>query len=137
MLRDVIGLYYFDGNYNCAEALLHAANEYYQLGLGEREMKLVSGYGAGIQTESVCGALLAAVSVLSLKYVETKAHESEEIKPLTQELIRRFEEELAHSILCERIRPVYFQPEKRCFRTVEAACDVLEAVIRDRESGDC
>ena len=33
MLKDEIGKYYFDGNYNCAETIIRAGNDYYQLGL--------------------------------------------------------------------------------------------------------
>ena len=133
MLRDLIEKYYFTGNYNCAETVLHAADEYYGLELPEREMKLVSGFGAGMQTGNVCGALLAAISVLSLKYVETKAHESAAIKPVTTLLTERFLDALDGSLLCREIKPAYFREEVRCLATVQAACDVLEQVIREYE----
>ena len=129
MLKDHIGKYYFDGNYNCAEALIHAANDYYGLGLDERAMKLVSGYGAGMQTGNVCGAVLSAISVISLKYVDTKAHESTAIKPVTEQFISRFSEASEESILCKELKAVYFQPEKRCLKTVLMACDALEQII--------
>ena len=29
MLKDIIGKYYFEQNYNCAETILRAGNEYY------------------------------------------------------------------------------------------------------------
>ena len=32
MLKDEIGKYYFDGNYNCAETIIRAGNDYYNLG---------------------------------------------------------------------------------------------------------
>lgn len=133
MLKDLIEKYYFSGNYNCAETMLHAANEYYGLDLPEREMKLVSGFGGGMQTGNVCGALLAAISVLSLRYVEAKAHESADIKPVTQLLTERFADALNKSLLCREIRPVYFREEVRCLAVVQTACDVLEQVIREYE----
>lgn len=133
MLKDLIEKYYFSGNYNCAETMLHAANEYYGLDLPEREMKLVSGFGGGMQTGNVCGALLAAISVLSLRYVEAKAHESADIKPVTQLLTERFADALNKSLLCAEIRPVYFREEVRCLAVVQTACDVLEQVIREYE----
>ena len=34
------------------------------------------GFGGGIQTGNTCGAILAAVSVLSMLYIEKTAHES-------------------------------------------------------------
>lgn len=134
MLKDHVATYYFDRNYNCAESLLHAANDFYGLGLAEREMKMVSGFGAGIQTGEVCGTVLSAISIISLKYVETKAHESQDIKPLTEKYLERFRENLNGSLLCRDLKPVYFRPEQRCFSTVLTACDVLEQVLQEYEN---
>lgn len=133
MLKDLAGKYYFDQNYNCAETLLHAANEYYGLGLTEENMKLVAVFGAGIQTGNVCGAILSSAAVFSLKYVETKAHESEEIKPATILLTRRFNEAFDQTLLCKEIKARYFNKENRCWATVEIACDVLEKTIEEYE----
>ncbi len=133
MLKDYTEKYYFDQNYNCAETLLHAANEYYGLGLEEREMKLVAGFGGGMQTGNICGTVLSAISIFSMKYVETRAHESEDIKPLTQLFLRRFREALNGSLLCKDLKAAYFQPQTRCYTTVQAACDVLEEVLKEYE----
>ena len=63
MLRDYYSKYYLEQNYNCAEAVLRAANDYYGLGLHDTDMILVGAYGAGIQCGSSCGAVLAAAAV--------------------------------------------------------------------------
>lgn len=131
MLRDHIDKYYFDGNYNCAESVLLAANDYYDLGLDEKAIKVVSGYGAGMQTGNVCGTLLSGISILSLKYVETKAHESEDIKPAVTLLMERFKAEIGESILCDDIKPCYFVEGQRCRETVVKACDVIEKVLAE------
>ena len=135
MLRDCVESYYFDQNYNCAEALIHAANDYYGLRLDEKAMRLMAGYGAGMQTGNVCGTVLSALGILSEKYVETKAHESKDIKPVTQKFLRRFWETLNGSLLCKDLKAAYFDPEKRCVHTVLTACDVLEQVIDEYEKG--
>lgn len=134
MLKDYVEKYFLQGNYNCAEAVLHASNDYYQLGLSEQAMKLVSGFGGGMQTGNVCGTLLAAISVFSLRYVETKAHESEDIKPAVALLVQRFKEAMGGSILCCDIKPRLFQEGVRCLRTVEIACDVMEQVISEYDA---
>ena len=136
MLKDYIEKYLFTEDCNCAEAILHAANDCYGLELSEREMKLVSGFGGGIQTGNVCGALLGAVSFLSLKYVETRAHRSTDIKPVVQLLTRRFKEAFGGSILCKDIKPVYFKPDIRCYDTVKTACDVVDNVIKEYDSAN-
>ncbi len=133
MLKDLYSKYYFEGNYNCAEAILRAANEYYDLGLHDRDMISFGGFGAGIQSGNTCGAVLAGVGVLSMKYVEQKAHESKDIKPVTMMLIREFNKQYG-SVLCKDIKPQSFKPEYRCKNTIEVACDIIEKVIEEYEA---
>ena len=117
MLKDVYAKYYFEGNYNCAETIIRAANEYYELGLHDRDMIMVGAYGAGIQCGNTCGAVLSAAAVLSMKYVEAKAHESEDIRPVVMKLMRKFQAKYG-STLCKEIKPQSFKPEYRCRMTI-------------------
>ena len=128
MLKDVYKKYYFDMNYNCAETIIRAGNEYYDLGLHDRDMIAFGGFGGGIQTGNTCGAILSAVSVLSMKYIEKNAHESRDIKPVTTALLKEFDNRFG-SILCKDIKPQSFKPDVRCMTTIETACDILEQVI--------
>lgn len=133
MLKDLAQDYYFAQNYNCAETILHAANDYYNLGLHDRDMILVAGFGAGMQTGNTCGTLLSAISILSMKYVEAKAHESADIREVSTLLTRKFKEKFG-STLCKEIKPKFFAPEIRCKNTVDAACDIIEEVIKEYEA---
>lgn len=133
MLKDLYEKYYTDGNYNCAETIIRAGNEYYDLGLYDRDMIAFGVFGGGIQTGNTCGAILAAASVLSMKYIEKKAHDSSDIRPVTTALIQEFNRKYG-SVLCKDIKPQSFSPEIRCKNTVETACDILEQVIADYES---
>ena len=132
MLKDLLGKYYFDQNYNCAETILRAGNEYYNLGLHDSDMIMVAAYGAGIQSGNTCGAVLAGASILSMKYVEAKAHESEDIRPVVVNMIRKFNA-IYGSTLCKDIKPQSFKPEYRCQKTIETACDIIEEVIQEFE----
>lgn len=132
MLKDYIEKYYFDGNYNCAETIIHAGNDCYNLGLHEHDMKLLGAFGGGIQCGNTCGAILAGASILSMKYVEAKAHESEDIRPVSVALIRKFNAKYG-STLCKDIKPQSFKPEYRCLKTVETACDIIDEVIKEYE----
>ena len=102
-LKEKAAEYYMDG-YNCAECILHAANEQWQLGLSEADMRLVSGFGAGMQCGDICGALTASVCVISRKIVRTKAHDCPALQPLVQQMISAFEQ-AAQARTCARIRP--------------------------------
>ena len=133
MLKDFYDKYYYEGNYNCAETILRAGNEYYGLGLHDRDMIAFGGFGAGMQTGNTCGAVLAGIGILSMKYVEAKAHESKDIKPVTTMLIREFNKKYG-SVLCRDIKPQSFQPGIRCKNTIEVACDIIEQVISDYET---
>src|SRR5690554_169748 len=75
-------------DYNCAEKILYGANKVYNLGLDKKALKLSAGFGGGMGIESVCGALTAAVMVLSHIYVENIAHEGDKIKRVNQDLFR-------------------------------------------------
>lgn len=132
-LKDYISEYYFDQNYNCAETILRASNEYYGFNLHEKDMIMVGAYGGGMQTGNTCGAILAAAAVLSLKYVESKAHESESIKPVMEKMISKVNEKYG-SLLCADIKHQEFMPEIRCKRTVETVCDILEETIKEYEA---
>ncbi len=133
MLKDYIGKYYFDGNYNCAETILRAGNDYYDLQLHDRDMIMVGAFGAGIQCGNTCGAILSAASILSIKYIEAKAHETADIREIGTNLIRKFNMKYG-STLCKDIKPQSFKPEYRCLKTVETACDILEEVISEYEA---
>lgn len=133
MLKDLLPKYYFDQNYNCAETILRAANEYYNLGLNDRDMIMVGAYGAGIQCGNTCGAVLANAAILSMKYVAAKAHESEDIRPVVNIMMKKFLEAYG-STLCKDIKPQSFKPEYRCQKTIETACDILEETIAEFEA---
>lgn len=132
MLKDYLPKYYFDQNYNCAETIIRAGNEYYNLGLHDRDMIMLAAYGAGIQSGNTCGAVLAGASILSMKYVEAKAHESEDIRPVVVNMMRKFNAAYS-STLCKDIKPQSFKPEYRCQKTIEKACDIIEEVIKEFE----
>ena len=67
-----------------------------------------------------------------MKYVEKKAHESADIRPVTTALIRKFNAKYG-SVVCKDIKPQSFSPEVRCKNTIETACDILEEVIAEYE----
>lgn len=132
MLKDHLANYYFEGNYNCAETIIRAGNDYYNLGLHDRDMIMMGAFGAGIQTGNTCGAILAGASILSMKYVPAKAHESTEIKPVVALFMRKVKEAYG-SHLCKDIKAQTFKPEYRCKVTIETICDILEATIEEYE----
>lgn len=131
MFKDCAVKYYRMG-YNCAESMIRAGNEYYELGLHDKDMIMTAGFGGGLQIGDVCGALTGAVCLLSSKYVETKAHDCEFLRTLTQKMVIAFQKKMG-SRLCAQIKPVYHSKEVKCENTVAAAAEVLEEVIQEWE----
>lgn len=128
MLKDKVRDLYLNRNYNCAEAILRAANEEYALDISDNDLRLIGGFGGGVQSGAFCGAVLSAVSVISLKLIATKAHETDDLNPAVNMLISSFIRQFG-STLCSGLKPVYSVPEQRCIRIVEGACDALEKVL--------
>lgn len=135
MLEQLAEKYYNQG-YNCAESIVHAGNEAYQLGLSEHDMRMAAAFGAGLQVGDVCGVLAGAGCVLSCLYVETRAHESAVIRPAVTKMVRELQKEYGGRT-CAQIKPKYFNKEIRCKNTVLAGAKVIERVIGelDQEFG--
>ena len=129
MLKEVAIKYYRMG-YNCAESIIRAGNEVYDLGLHDKDMNMTAAFGGGFQIGDVCGALSGAACVISSRYVETKAHDYADMRPLTQKLVIAFQKRMS-SRLCAQIKPVFHNKEIKCENTVATAAEVLEHVIME------
>lgn len=115
-------------DYNCAEKIIRGANEAYGLNLSEEGMKLAGGFGGGLAIESTCGALCGAVMALSHLLIDTIAHQSQELKPMTQELLEGFQAEMG-SIYCDALKNDYRTPEKKCQVVIEKAAEHLDKLV--------
>ena len=66
-LYELVNHYHVGTKLTCAEAMLQACNEYYQLNLSEETQKMFSVMGLGMQSqESCCGAFTVAVGMIGL-----------------------------------------------------------------------
>ena len=123
--------YYFDENYNCAEALLHAANDFYQLEITEADLLMMAGFGKGIFSGQTCGALVAATAALSKLLVKKKAHEElDTIRPACQLLVRNFRQDL-DGTLCVDLHKKWNTTDRRCIRTVLAGAKALQDTLAE------
>lgn len=68
MLRQKAAYYYGTLGKSCAEGILLAANDTYNLNLTESEIQLFAGFRTGMGCGSTCGSLLGAIGVLSRMY---------------------------------------------------------------------
>ncbi|HRC81081.1 MAG TPA: C-GCAxxG-C-C family (seleno)protein [Sedimentibacter sp.] len=128
MIRDRVKEYFIDKDYNCAESLLRAANDEYELQIPEESFKLVSAFGAGMGCGKVCGALCSCMAVIGKMSVTDRAHATEGFTDLCADLYDKFVRSLGNTI-CEDLKKLYRNDEVRCLKAVEMAADVLDNFI--------
>ena len=126
MLADVAENYFLQGDFNCAESVLLAANDVYELGLDKDSChRLVSAFGGGMGCGLLCGAIAGAMAALGQAAVTERAHVTEGFKELCADTAAKMEEALG-SVNCSVIKPELFVEGRRCAETVRRAADVLE-----------
>ncbi|MBE6051226.1 MAG: hypothetical protein E7214_11435 [Clostridium sp.] len=121
---------FYDVEYdlNCAETIIYAANEEYDLNLSKDALKTMAAFGGGMAIESVCGAATGAIAVIGIMFTEISGHKSPRVKELTQEFMSEFEKALG-TLECDKLKEEYREDEVRCLRMVETAGKILEDII--------
>lgn len=126
MLADAAERYFLEGDFNCAESVLLAANEVYHLGLEiDSCHRLVSAFGGGMGCGLLCGAIAGAMAALGQAAVSQRAHVTEGFRDLCADTVRQMEAALG-GVNCSVIKPVLYVQDRRCAQTVRRAADVLE-----------
>ncbi len=116
-------------DFNCAEKILYGANDVYHLGLTPEALRIAAGFGGGMTIGSVCGALTAAIMVLGILFVKDKAHESDKIKILTQELFDAYQEQMG-DIDCTPLKNRYRREDIKCKYVIAKAAAALDTIIK-------
>ena len=129
-LKEKAGYYYFTLDKGCAEAILLAANEVYELGLTEAETGLFAGFRTGMGCGSTCGSLTGAIGVLSRKYAGRA-----DLKELCARFVEVFERKLACGATdCATLAARYKTETSRCRAAVELTAEALEEFISKLEA---
>ena len=100
LIKKIEKYYSKEHDLNCAETILYAANEEYNLGLDKTALKIAAGFGGGMGIDSVCGALTGGIMVLSVLFIKDRAHESDRVKNLAKELFKRYKEKMGDIDCC-------------------------------------
>lgn len=121
--------------YNCAEAIIHACNTYYDLDLHDEDMKMMAGFGSGLYSGLTCGALCASIACLSKLLVETKAHDHlDTLRPYSQKIVASFNKKL-EGTQCAQVKAKHYSKEKKCEETVRLASESLEETLKEISLG--
>ena len=125
MLKEKVLNYYLDQGMCCAESVLRAFNDLYELNIAQEDLILYTGFCGGMASGSVCGCLAAAMGVLSKKYVKR-----EDFRDICRNFVNIFKDKLGYdSFNCADLEPKYKTEESRCSACVILAAEALEAYI--------
>jgi len=121
MLKTLCGsmdaLTYFDSGFNCAEAVLQALCAFLKDNCKSEYgciPKIATGFGGGMKTGSVCGAVSGAVMALGLQYGRENLHEPQKRDRCSQavsEFMEQFKKE-HKTILCQTLLGVDLRTEE-------------------------
>lgn len=115
---------------NCAECIMYAANEEYNLNLSKETLKVISSFGGGLAIGNLCGAATGAAGVLGLIFTEDRGHQSPQTRALTQEFMEKFYDKLGY-YNCTDLKAKYKKDDdRRCIVMIETAAEVLDEIVR-------
>ena len=115
MLYEKIMHYYIGCGKRCAESVLLAGNDVYNLGLSSVDAALLAGFSGGMGgTGEACGLLSGAVAVLGKLFYEKAGPE---FMPIISEFTRRFKEKFG-ATACPPVKERYATPKARCSAVV-------------------
>lgn len=134
-LEKSVSYHYQTMNYNCAETLLAACNDTFELGLDPSSFVLLSGFGGGLFTGNTCGALCGCTAALATMLVKTKAHETPDLPTAQRILVRNFRNAL-QEVHCSQIKPLYHSKEKRCLNTCLKAAQAMNQTLIELKEKD-
>ena len=127
---DRVHKYYLEQNFNCAETVIRIANDQFNLGIPQEEMKLLSGFGGGLGCGLACGALCGGIAALGKVLVEDRARATEGFKEICADYSNRFEQ-LLGSCNCAQLKEAYYVEDTRCLKTVEAGTKLMEEFLTE------
>ena len=113
---------------NCAECILYAANEEYNLWLSKESLKIMASFGGGMGIGSTCGAATGALAVIGVMFTNERGHESPIVRELSAEFMKQFHSKFG-SLNCTDIKGSINSDEKTCTEMIRVSSSILEDII--------
>ena len=129
MLMDKVKKYHTaEYDFNCAEVLIYAASDEYNMNLKSETLKTMSSFGGGMGIASVCGSITGSLAVIGILFTKEKAHESDRVKKLCQEFFQKFEARLSTNN-CAKLKARYKKEDVGCGVMIETAAEILDEIV--------
>jgi C_GCAxxG_C_C family probable redox protein len=104
---------YFDSGFNCAESVLLALSEVLNI-TNDCIPRVATGFGGGMRTGNICGAVSGAIMGLGLHYGRTTAEEikkRDRMYAVVEEFVNQFQEK-HKTIICRELLGVDIRTEE-------------------------
>ena len=123
---------YYDKKYdlNCAECILVAANEEYDLNISKQTLMTMASFGGGMAIGSTCGAATGAIATLGIMFTDDRGHNSPHVREMTGKFLSEFNSRM-ETLNCIPLKEKYYDSEKRCLKMMKVSAEVLEEIINE------
>ena len=133
--------YFYKGGLNCAESTMRCLIENEVVDIPLESVRMMSGFGGGMQRGSICGAVTGAVAAIGSKYGRTET--GEDRKPsadAVRSFLKQFEEEFG-TIYCKKLQKAYVKEHnlkspgmyRACTVFVEKAVEWAKEMIEEKQ----
>jgi len=114
---------------NCSESIVFAANEYYELGLNENALKMMTGFGGGVCEKELCGVISGAVAVIGMVLKNKTNSDGSVVKQAVIDFKNSFKESY-NQIDCEYLVDNFKDEVVGCDKIIFESVSKLQEVIR-------
>lgn len=126
-VADYVEHYYGELGYNCAETVFLSANDAWGLGIAPETARVMGGFGGGMGTRNVCGAVSGGIAALSYRYVQVSGHQSPLLMAKVRLFINTVKERLGGET-CAFLNPKYRSEIEGCLGTVRRVAEILDEI---------
>lgn len=132
--------YFYKGGLNCAESTLRALIEDNVVNISMESVRMMSGFGGGMQRGSTCGAVVAAVCALGWATGRTEPGDDRAPSAnAVREFLKRFEAEFG-TLNCQELQAAYVKEHalksegmyRHCTIFVETAIALAKEVLHSQ-----
>ena len=129
--------YFYNGGLNCAESTLRCLIENGIIDAPPEAVRMMTGFGGGMQRGTTCGAVIGAVAALGWVTGRTEPEQSRQPSAeAVREFLRAFEDTFG-TLNCRELQAVYVKEHalksegmyRRCTVFVEKAIELVQDIL--------
>lgn len=127
-IEGYLDYYCKEKGYNCAKTVLRAANDAWGLNLDESVYLSMGGFGGGMATRNVCGAISGGIAAMGYLYMDETGYESPLMMAKVKLLMELVKERLGDE-KCSFLEPKFKTSEEGCVPTIHVVSKIIDEVV--------